>query len=62
MSVRDELQDLRDILGENAYIEAIWAIRARNSQPVPKPYTRNWKWSREKVVSLAAYRSKAGEG
>ena len=62
MSIRDELQDLRDLLGESAYVEAIWAIRARNSPPVPKQYTRGWKWSREKVVSLAAYRMKSGAG
>ncbi len=58
MSAKDELQDLRDMLGEYAYIEAMWAMRINASKPVPKPFTRGWKWSPAKVVALDAYRRK----
>ncbi len=59
MSAKDELQDLRDMLGEYAYIEAMWAMRINAARPVPRQFTRNWAWSREKVVSLRAYRRAA---
>lgn len=46
MSIRTELKDMRDLLGEAGYIEAIWAMRANAAPPVPKPHLRGWKYRR----------------
>ncbi len=56
MSARDELQDLREMLGEAAFIDACWAMRINASTPPPKAFQRGWAWKRPKVVSLQAYR------
>ncbi len=67
MSARDELDDLRNMLGEVAFVNAVWAMRVNASKPVPKTFQRGWKWSPAKVVALDAYRrasdlERAGNG
>lgn len=58
MSARDELQDLRELLGEQGFVNACWAMRENASKPAPNRFQRGWKWSPAKVVSLNAYRRK----
>lgn len=57
---KEQLIELRQFLGsEKAYVDSVWAMRVSAATPVPKPFTRSWRWSRSKVVSLAAYRTKS---
>ena len=56
MSAKEQLIELQRLLGDVGYTDGIWAMRVNASPPVPKPFTRNWKWSPAKVVSLNAYR------
>ncbi len=55
-SAKEQMIELRKLLGEAGFVDGVWQMRINASQPVPRQFTRQWAWSREKVVSLRAYR------
>lgn len=56
---REQLIEMQRLLGYAGYVDGIWCLRERLSPPVPKAFTRQWAWRREKVVNLQAYRKQA---
>jgi hypothetical protein len=55
-SAKEQLIELRRLLGEEGFVNGLWAMRINANPPVPKAFTRGWKWRRDKIVNLAAYR------
>lgn len=45
-----DLRDLRKALGEVGYVNAVWAMRVKESPPVREAHTRGWRWNRAKVI------------
>ncbi len=57
-SAKEQMIELRRLLGEVGFVDGVWQMRINAARPVPKPFTRGWKWSPAKVVALDAYRRK----
>ncbi len=62
MSTRDELQDLRNLLGEQGFIDAIWTMRERAMGPLPKPYLKGWKWKRPNTNNILPFKGEMRHG